>query len=245
LTSSLTLATSSAPDAKISGGSTAPATAITYSYGLIYLGLQKTISGDEFNIIDIHDPAHPHWVSGVPIGRSVNRILIHDDVAYIATDDNAQELIAIDVHDPLHPFIIGRWNASGSTGFGFGTALRIFNSTLLFGRSYVSNAPELSALAISDPKNISELSHQNIGNILNPDSIRAFVPQDFLTFVLAAKKLQFWKLVRGADLAEFAPSLSLPPGSTGTSLACRGNILYVGLEQISQGTGAIEVITNS
>ncbi|CAN5726744.1 hypothetical protein BH11PAT2_BH11PAT2_06570 [soil metagenome] len=242
---SLSLATTSAPYALSSGNGTAPASAITYSQGRIYLGLQKTIAGDEFNIIDVSDPLKPRWISGMPIGRTVNHIVVRNGFAYVATDDNVRELMIFDVRDSEHPVLAGSWDAPGSTGFGFGTALIAHASTTLLGRSYVSNAPEVVSLNTDDPTHITQINTQDIGTVLNPDSIRGFISQDFLTYALTTKKLQFWNYADTGSLSEFAPPLSLPSGSTGTSVACRENTLYVGLEQTSQASGSIEVVTGT
>ncbi|HEV8666922.1 MAG TPA: hypothetical protein VN665_03735, partial [Candidatus Paceibacterota bacterium] len=73
---------------------------IFYKNGYVFLGLTKTSAGgSEFNVIDVHDPLHPAWVGGYPVGNDVNALYIYGTTAYIASP-NTQNLLALSVSNP-------------------------------------------------------------------------------------------------------------------------------------------------
>ncbi|MBY0376488.1 hypothetical protein K2P96_00755, partial [Patescibacteria group bacterium] len=80
-------------------GGQALGNSIFYSNKKIYLGLTKTSTGPEFNIIDVTNPLSPQFVGGYPIGNGVNKIYVKDNYAYIASP-NTDNLIVLDVTNP-------------------------------------------------------------------------------------------------------------------------------------------------
>ncbi|MES2225982.1 MAG: hypothetical protein V4480_04225 [Patescibacteria group bacterium] len=233
------------PHAVTATGASAGARAVFYYHGFLYLGLEKTSGGQEFVIVDVHDAAHPRFLSGVPIGRSVNHILVRGSYAYVATDDPARELTIVDIHDPQHPVVAGVWNAPGSIGFGLGSAITAHGTIIRFGRTYVNNAPELLSLAADDLSMVHPLAAKDIGTALSPESVRGLLTRDFLTYVLTTTSLQFFDTSTPTAFTPYAMSLALPSGTQGTALACRGNMIYIGLTRTSDGTGFIQALTSS
>lgn len=243
--SSLQLATTAPPFAVSSGGISAGAKSIVYKKGFVYLGLVKTITGSEFNIIDVSDPQSPVWKGGARVGRTINHISVSGSYAYLATDDNARELMVFDIRDPANPTLIGSWNAPGGVGFGYGTASAIQNENIYFGRSYVSNAPELVMLSGHDVSSITEIGSRDIGTRLNPESIRDLAVRDFLTFVLTDSKLQIWETEDPATPLLYGEVLPFSRASTATSLACKNNSLYIGGYENTGNVGHLSIITSS
>src|SRR5690606_16305272 len=129
--------------ARSTGGRSTPAKTITYRKGYVYLGLEKTAAGDEFNIIDVSDPENPWLIGGMGIGRSVNDISIVGDRAYLATSDPNREFVVVDIVEPENPRIVEEWDAPGSTGFGLGNVVLVRAGRIYAGRTYVGNVPEL------------------------------------------------------------------------------------------------------
>lgn len=237
----LTLSTTAPPHAVSAGNITTPAKSIAYRKEFVYLGLEKTVSGYEFNIIDVHDPGAPTWQGGVAIGRSVNDIGVQGGYAYLATSDPARELVVVDVHDPTSPHIAGYWNAPGATNFGLGSVIVARLPRLYFGRTYVGNSPEFLLLDADNPATPVPIHENDPGTLLRPESVQGIVVRDFLTAVLSGKRLELWNT--GGGLFEtYASPVPLP--GTGTSLACRGNTLYVGTIDAG-GDGVLILITDS
>jgi len=241
LVGTLSFATSSEPYALAAGGTPAAVRTLMYKDGLLYAGLYKTASGDEFNIIDARDPAHLAWVSGIRIGRTVNDIQVRDGYAFVSTDDPSKELLVLDVHDPAHPAEAGSWNASGSASFGYGSASTVHAGTIRFGRTYTNNGSEFELLDARDPSRITLVQHADIGTVRDPESVRTLLTQDWLTFALLTHRLTFWNTGDTARMAEYAPAHELPAGSTGAALACRNNLLY--LARNTSSGGIIDVLS--
>ena len=110
----------------------------------VYATTATKAGGPEFFIIDISIPSSPRVVSSLEINADVNEVSTLLDVAYIATSDNNEELIAIDVSDPADPQELGSYNAPGNTdgrSVHAKTAKRIY-----LGRSYSTSDHEFFIL---------------------------------------------------------------------------------------------------
>jgi hypothetical protein len=243
-TSTLTFATTSPPFSLSSNGTPSPVHSLTYYRHVLYAGLEKTLQGSEFNTIDARNPANLIWRSGYRVGRTVNRVSVRAENAYVSTDDPARELYVFDIHDVDHLSFRGSWDAPGSTSFGYGTANTVNGSTIRFGRSYSSNAPEFSVLDSSDPSHIQEIQSRDLGTVRDPESIRALVTQSYVTFVLLTHRLEIWNTGDPKLLTSFQNSYSLPAGSEGIALSCRNDLIYVG-RNTSDSSGVIDILQGS
>ncbi len=242
LVSALTLSTSSEPFAYRVDGSNAPVSSLTYHEGYLYVGLQKTVHGDEFNIVDAHDPTHLIWLAGYPIGRTVNNIAVRNGLAYASTDDPSRELIIFDVHDVFHPTVYASWNAPGATTFGYGSASTIYKDSIRFGRTYSSTDPEFELLQLGS-SSAQEVEHIDSGTPKDPESVRDLLTQDRLTFMLLTHRLDVLD-THNPSHAEVFGSYALPAGSQGISLSCRNNQLYMARNE-SDGSGRIDILQGS
>jgi len=208
---------------------------IFYSSGYVYLGLTKTASGPEFNIIDVHDPLNPFWVGSYAVGRTVNSIYVKNNYAYLMTDDNARELLTLDISNKSNPTAVGLFNAPGSSGFGYGTSVALLGTKLYIGRSYVSNAPEFYILDNTNPAStLSSLGSKDIGTSANNDSVNTLTVREYLAFILTNKEFQIWNVSNPAAIASYAviPLGNFTNGAgtgSGTTLSCTGNYFYVAL----------------
>lgn len=241
--SSIALSMASAPYAQVSGGATAPAASLAYRDGFLYVGLQKTIHGDEFNIIDAHDVMHMRWVSGYSIGRTVTNIVIRGEKAYVSTDDPIRELMVFDVSNPANPIRIASWNAPGASTFGYGAASTVYENSIRFGRSYSASAAEFELLSLSEAGLITETGSIDSGTTKDPESVRSLLTQDRNTFMLLSHKLIVLDTHDHLHALQLA-TYDLPSGSTGAALACRNNQLYLGWNEVS-GAGHIDVLQGS
>lgn len=240
MVSALELATSTGPRAITTSGSRAAATSIAYRNGFVYLGLEKTFAGTEFNVIDVRNPEHPVWRSGVTLGRGVRSISVDGSYAYIGTSDSSRELIIVELDDPAHPKVAGSWNAPGATNFGLGSAIGIRNKTLFFGRTYVGNASEFFVLDADDPTHTEPIYEEDMGTTNQPESIVGIIQRDYLTYVLSGRYLRILNISNSYVPFLQAPKYTL--SGTGSALACKGNTLYIGTNE--HGASALEILTS-
>lgn len=223
---------------------------IFYKNGLVYLGLTKTNSGNEFNIVDVHDPLHPQWIGSYPIGATVNAIKVVGTTAFLSTTDNTRELIVLNVENPVTPTLFASYDASGQANAGYGQSMALLGDTLFFGRTYVGNAPEFLVLDASNTKVTSPtlLGVRDIGpNATNPFTINAIVTRDSLTFLAGGSpstggKLFVLSTQDPSTMSDFATPVVLPNNSLGSAMDCEGNDLIVSSNNISN-QGYLSVIT--
>ncbi len=232
------------PSNIVSGSSTqGTGKTIFYKNGLIYLGLSKTVSGPELNVIDVHDPLAPVWLGGYTVGNGINALYVKDGLVYLATP-NTQELTVIDVSNPAHPIAVGGYDAPDSAGSGksiFGVG-----NTIYFGRTNTVTHPEFYILDNTNPKGIprNPLGTQEIGS-----SINDLIVRDFLTFFITTSgQFQIWNTSSTTHIVPFASPTLLSQNSAGVSMDCENNTFYVGSVP-SSGTfarrGFLSIITSS
>jgi hypothetical protein len=195
---------------------------IFYSNGYVYLGLTKTGSGPEFNIIDVHNPQFPNWVGGFSVGNRVHSIIVRDSFAYLGTANN-QELTVLDISDPTHPQAIGGYDAPDSVGSG--KSLWLFGDTLYLGRTITNTHPELYILDATRPNTFTPqlLGTREISSSINDLRVRG----SFAYILTTGGQFQVWNISSTTYVTQHAPSLALPNSGTGITLDCEGNIFYV------------------
>jgi hypothetical protein len=229
LAESFQLATATEPYAGGLGGQSA-AKSIFYQDGLAYLGLQKTPSGDEFNIINVRDIRHPQWLGGFSIGRTINHVEVRNSIAYLATDDPTHELLILDVHDPQHIFEVTSFDAPGYSTYGFGEALSVQGNMIALGRSYTTSGPELLFFNDTASSSLTVTASTSINGLFGTPSIQGLLTKSYLLFALLNSGLQIWNVTNPYNPAPYGAQIPLPLGNTvsGTSaMACKGNTVYV------------------
>ena len=232
------LPTSTAPYVIGSGGQ-AVGNALFYADGYLYLGLSKTSSGPEFNIIDVHDPSHPIWSGGFSVGATINQIYVHGGYAYLATYDQSHKLIILDVHDPRNPILTTSLDPHGTSNQEYGYSLYKVGDELYFGMSStsISGSPELTSFDVTTPAAPVAIESREVGaSVLD---IFARDTDLFLLTSITGLKAQF-QILDGAHLTDADP-VSAPialPG-TGVSMDCERNNFYIGTNNASQGNISI------
>jgi hypothetical protein len=108
------------------------ASSIFYSGGDVYIGTEKW-DGEELGIIDVSDPLWPVRVGGLEIGSKINDILVRDGLAYIASGNQGQLIIA-DARDPAHPIITNTFSPSGWSRQE-GKSISVFEGSIDFSRT--------------------------------------------------------------------------------------------------------------
>jgi type II secretory pathway pseudopilin PulG len=228
------LPTSSAPYVTGTSTSQALGNSIFYQDGYVYLGLSKTATGPEFNIIDVHDPNNPKWIGGYQVGWSINQIYVRDGYAYLATDDKSRELIILDVADPKTPTAVSTFDPTGTLGYEVGKSVYTRGDTAFFGMSSATGSPELYLIDIAHPRAIAAVRSKVIGS-----TILGMFARDSVLFMLASTIQQFQMLDISSPTSTppYAPAIALP--GTGASLDCEGNYFFVASNTASQGNLSI------
>jgi Tfp pilus assembly protein PilV len=200
-------------------GGQALGSAIFYSDGMVYLGLTKTATGPEFNIIDVANPSAPVWRGGFSIGHGINAIYVKNDLAYIASPHN-QELIVLDVNDPTTPSMIGNIDLPDNSANG--SSIAVVGHTLFLGRTKGASAAtkELQLLDITNPANLVAIGAADVHATINAIAIR-----DNLVFMVTNDPnlgFQVWNL----DTMTLHGSKNIQQTSTG-GMDCEGGYIYV------------------
>lgn len=212
--------------------------AIFYRDGNVYLGLAKTASGPEFHIIDVHNPSNPIFVGSYPVGASIESIYVRGKYAYLATDNDAQDLIVLDIGtDPANPSLVsGVFNPGGLNG---GSRTYAVGDALYFGKKDASGPAEFYKLDITNTASGIPTPSMADRKVIGA-SVMGLIIRDTLAFLVTAatKQLQILDLT---NLAAAPATLTLP--GTGAGLECELNYLYAGSN--SGGNGYISVIKPS
>jgi hypothetical protein len=207
---------------------------IFYKDGIVYLGLAKTLSGPEFNIIDVGgggnggSPTNPVYLGGISISSGVNSIYVKDSYAYVASPSD-EEIKVIDVKtNPYSPTQVGQFNAPGGGGNnGNGKSLAIVGDVLYFGRTlltgnefYILNkaTPIGNLPTLGSGKNITNSSGSNT-------SVNGITVRNDLVFLITNSDFQIWQKDTSNNLTQYATPLATPGGS-GSTLDCEGNYIY-------------------
>jgi len=106
--------------------------------------------GPEFYLLSLQDPNRPTRLGSMDVPGRLNRVVLGENLAYLATSLNDQELLIADTAAPTSPIIIGSYDIP-SIRDAISLAAR---GTLLFlgtKRSHSTAQHELYAFDVSDP----------------------------------------------------------------------------------------------
>jgi hypothetical protein len=226
--------TSSAPF--VTGTSTLQAlgNSIFYQNGYVFMGLSKTATGPEFNIIDVHDPNNPHWIGGYQVGSSINQIYVRGSHAYLATDNKLRELIVLDINNLVNPTLVSTFDPTGTPGFEVGKSLYMRGNDLYFGMSSATGSPELYLLNGANTSAFPVISSRIIGS-----SILGMFVRNSILFMLAStiQQLQMFDVSNSASSTPYTIPIRLP--GAGSALDCEGNYFFASSNNGSQGNLSI------
>lgn len=218
---------------------------IFYANKKIYLGLTANGAGPQFAVFDVAtNPENPVPVSGgtYSFGHDINAIRVKNNYAYIATPDSAsrENIIILDVNQSSPTFMqrVGGYAAlnlpdSNGVGSNYGESLDIVGNMVYLGRSYGTN--EFYALDATTPNSVGVIASKDIG-AGNGTSIDGVKIRSSLAFMITDSQFQVWQL---SDLSTMFGLLDISSfgGSPPGSLACEGNLFYLGDIGPSGGSG--------
>ena len=215
---------------------------IIYKRGLKYIGLAKTASGPEFNIIDVSNPLHPALLGTADIGNGINAIYVRGHYAYVASPNN-QELMIFDITNPVNPIIAGNYDAPGGGGnAGNGKSLALAGNSLYLGRTGLSGN-EFYILDNSNSQTaLRPLGSKDIKNGSSNLSVNGIVVRSHLAFLAADNQFQIWDVSDPANINQSIIPAALP--GTSSALDCDGNVLYLASVDAAK-KGYVSVITSA
>ena len=221
------------------GTSGAAGNSIFYKDGYIYLGLTTTLTGGEFNIIDVHNPRAPQWVGGYKVGYVVNAIYVANHVAYVAhpTDSSAatpEQVTVLSLADNTNPVRIGGYKAPDKQGNG--KSLYGVGNTLYLGRTVNTTASNADMYVL---KNMSPSAGVKINS-----SVNGLVVRGALAYLLGGTSgtpgsLEIFNLA--ASTSTPLATIALPGASSGAAMDCEGNTIYAASNDASN-KGYLSVI---
>ena len=232
-----------------SGGS---GNALFYKDGLLYLGLTRTLSGPEFNIIDVHDPKSPLWLGAANVDFDVSAISVVGNTAYLATNNDTGEVLTMDVSNPSSPTLLATYDAPGQTVAGYGRSLDVVGDTVYLGRSQLNSGAEFLVLDASSTTGVippTPLGSRDIGTASLPFTVYGTLVRSSLGFLTGGNgigsggKFYVEQMSNLGSITDYA-STTLPNSSTGFALDCEGSDIFVGSRDAAN-MGYLSVITSS
>jgi type II secretory pathway pseudopilin PulG len=221
------------------GTSGASGSSIFYKDGYVYIGLTKTTTGPEFNIIDVHNPHAPVWVGGYKVGYVVNALYVANNVAYIAhpTDSTAttqEQVTVLSLADKTNPVRIGGYKAPDKQGNG--KSLYGVGDTLYLGRTVNTTVSNNDMYVL---QNLNPVTGIKINS-----SIDGLVVRGSLAFLLSGTSgtpgsLEIFNLASSTSTP--LSSIALPSASSGAAMDCEGNTVYAASNDVAN-KGYLSVI---
>ncbi len=207
---------------------------IFYKNGYVFLGLDGTGNGSEFNIIDVYNPTSPQLIKSYTIGNGIEAIYVSGNFAYLATlwqDGNS--LMVLDISNLMSPIQV--WPNPVPPSSGFGNALALVGDILYFGMTSNTLLPLVPEFfTLNNPNPTSQPPSVVAAESLKLNkSVGGIIIRDYLRNILISNE-SLLKIYNTKDSSTYDISL---PGN-GTAIDCQGNFLYVG-----DGGGNITSIT--
>jgi len=129
---------------------------------IAYLG-RDTAGEDTFVTVNISNPSSPSLIGSIDLDQIGYEVVVSGNYAYIASDDNEQELKVVNITTPSAPTLAGGLNLAGNTD---AITIARASSTLLVGQG-----SSLRIVNISTPTNPSLISSFTGGNTINEISL--------------------------------------------------------------------------
>lgn len=165
-------------------GSFPEARTIFYVDNTVYVGTKET-AGPELHVFNVESPYNPYESGFVEITHNINEIVVRDNIAYLATSSDKEELIIVNVSDPSAMYEMATFNAGPtSVNDKDATSLYLLGNTLYMGRKKGNSSnPELYMIDVASstlPTFISSLHIPITGTL---SYISSIVVQGHVGFV--------------------------------------------------------------
>lgn len=154
------IATPSAPTlaGTYNASGNADAFGVFASGSTVYL-VRASSADREFLIVNAATPSAPVLVGSRDLNNQGNEVVVAGNFAYVASDDNAQELQVLNIANPTVPIQVGSLNLSGNTD---AITLALTGTTVLMGQGNV-----LYSVDVATPASPTLLGSVNLSGVVN------------------------------------------------------------------------------
>ncbi len=185
-----------------------------------YLVTNNDAGAPEFYVLNLTNPKDPQLFGSLNLGAGGNGIVVSGNYAYIASEDNNQELKVINVTNPASPTQVGSYNAPGtSDGLGIATS---GNYAYLVTANNASGS-EFYVLDVTNPALPTLVSSLDIGDTVTSIQISG-------NYAYLATSLNNGELVVVDITNPSSPSIvttfDIPSNNDGKDLYLLGSYLY-------------------
>ena len=212
-------------------GTGAVGNSIYYYSKKIYIGT-KNATGPEFHVIDVSNPNVPYELGSYEVGADVNKIVINNNKAYLATSNDTKELMVLNVSDPSNITSLGSYNNTGNED---GKSVFIVNNTAYLGIG--GGTSDFRILNVSNPASITSYSVVNAFS----SSVNDIYVRDTLAFLAtdnANNEFQVWNISNLSVPTNWS-TFNFP--QVANSVDYEDNLVYVGV----RSNDAFRIITSS
>ncbi len=124
------------------------------------------VAGPEFYILDISNAALPTLVGTYDVGTTATKVVVDYNRAYLATNDNARELLILDVTNKAAPTFLGAYDADETLD---GISVAAAGNTVLLGTKNNTGVGdnELYVLDVSNPASPTLLGSYDVNDDVN------------------------------------------------------------------------------
>lgn len=201
-----------------------PATAVAALGNNLYIATEE--EGEcELYAYDITDKAEPVFVDEIDIGNTCSMIDATGTRAYVASDNNPDEVKIIDIADPAHLLEIGSVKLTSNTII---TSVAANGTILHLVRGKQGNQSTYYIFDTTNPANPIELGSMNTGAGLFDLALDFATPP--FTFLVGDHSTQEFQTVNTSNPGNMgiAGNVNLPGSEDATAVAVSGTQAYVG-----------------
>ncbi len=200
-----------------------------YTVGTTLYMTRQNGAQDEFLILNISNPASPSLLGSLDLGATAFEPIVSGSYAYVASDNNTQELQIINISNPNSPVMAGTLNLSLSEQ-NRSSAITIKGNML-----YLGQGKNLYIIDVSSVSNPIQKSNTSVADYFNDISINLGNKGRYV-FVATSDIAKEFKVY---DVA-----MSWAPYVYGTSLDIIGSTPLYGIAY-STSTNTIYVVSHS
>ncbi len=173
------------------------------------------------HIFDISNPASPVEQGSINLGVDARDVAVKDNIAYVATPNDNQEIMLVNVSNPSAPTKIGYVDVTGTAD---GLSVDVHGTRLYLGTYTNASGGEFFILDRSNATAPTVLKSVEIGADLN--SLRAAGP---FVFMATAVSNQEFKIYRVSDANNPTLEAGLNMAQVATDVSFKDNTLYIAL----------------
>lgn len=192
------------------------------------IGIRSTTTNNFF-ITNVSDPSNPGTPVNLSIGYTLTSVAVKDDIAYVTTTNNQNELRLVNISNKSAPTLLAnpRFDLPGNDN---GTSVHAIGDRLYVGRASSGANPEFYLYNITTANNPTLIDSFNLaGNAQVQD---LYVSGNYIYLVTNSNSAEIMVINKTTESnLVAAPSYNLPNSTTGTTIIGYGNKILVSNSQ--------------